>query len=82
MAERAANYKKMYKLVRTERTSNAADAWNLRRAQLNIDDRDVRDNNMSLADTVALTLTTLNRFNPFHLRMLPLSYFIYNQLYI
>ena len=44
MAERAANYKKMYKLVRTERTSNAADAWNLRRAQLNIDDRDVRDN--------------------------------------
>ncbi len=46
MAERAANYKKMYKLVRTERTSNAADAWNLRRAQLNIDDRDVRDNNI------------------------------------
>lgn len=43
MAERAANYKKMYKLVRTERTSNAADAWNLRRAQLNIDDRDVQD---------------------------------------
>ena len=46
MAERAANYKKMYKLVRTERTSNAADAWNLRLAQLNIDDRDVRDNNI------------------------------------
>ena len=46
MAERAANYKKMYKLVRTERTSNAADAWNLRRAQLNIDDSDVRDNNI------------------------------------
>ena len=46
MAERAANYKKMYKLVRTERTSNAADAWNLRRAQLNIDDRDVLDNNI------------------------------------
>ena len=46
MAERAANYKKMYKLLRTERTSNAADAWNLRRAQLNIDDSDVRDNNI------------------------------------
>ena len=46
MAERAANYKKIYKVVSTERTSNAADAWNLRRAQLNIDDRDVRDNNI------------------------------------
>ena len=34
----------MYKFVRTERASNAADAWNLRRAQLNIEDCDVRDN--------------------------------------
>jgi hypothetical protein len=45
MEERAVNYKRMYKLVRTERASHAADAWNLRRAQLNIDDRDVRDSN-------------------------------------
>ncbi len=43
MEERADNYKRLYKLVRTERASNATDAWNLRRAQLNIDDRDVRD---------------------------------------
>ena len=46
MAERAANYKRMYKYVRTERDSNANDAWNLRRAQLNIEDRDVRDHNI------------------------------------
>ena len=44
MEERAENYKRMYKFVRTERASNAADAWNLRRAQLNIEDCDVRDN--------------------------------------
>ena len=43
MEERAANYKRMYKFVRTERASYATAAWNLRRAQLNIDDRDVRD---------------------------------------
>ena len=46
MEERAENYKRMYKLVRTDRASNAADAWNLRRAQLNIEDCDVRDNTL------------------------------------
>ena len=43
MAERAENYKRMYKLVRTDRAY--------------------------FIDTVALTLTTLNRFNPYHLRI-------------
>ena len=67
MAERADNYKRMYKFVRTERASNATDAWNLRRAQLNIDDRDVR--HRTIGRHMALTITTLNRFYPYHLRI-------------
>ena len=48
MEERADNYKRMYKFVRTERASYATAAWNLRRAQLNIDDRDVRDHTIGI----------------------------------
>jgi hypothetical protein len=35
----------VYKLVRKDRDKNGKDAWNVRRAQLNLDDGDVQDNN-------------------------------------
>jgi hypothetical protein len=38
VADRAANYKKMFKCVRIERASNAVNAWSVRRAQFNLDD--------------------------------------------
>jgi hypothetical protein len=38
VADRAANYKKMFKCVRKERATNAANAWSVRRAQNNLPD--------------------------------------------
>jgi hypothetical protein len=32
----------MYKLVRNDRETNSTAAWNVRRAQLNLDDADMR----------------------------------------
>ncbi len=43
LEQRAANFKKMYICVRKDRASNAINAWNVRRAKLNIEDLDVRD---------------------------------------
>ncbi len=40
----ALNFKRMYKLVRQDRESNSTAAWNVRRAQLNLDDVDMRAN--------------------------------------
>ena len=43
VADRAANYKKMFKSVRKERASNAVNAWSVRRARNNLDE--VNDDN-------------------------------------
>jgi len=40
--QRALNFKRMYKLVRNDRETNSTAAWNVRRAQLNLDDADMR----------------------------------------
>ncbi len=42
--QRALNYERMYKLVRQDRECNSTAAWNVRRAQLNLDDADMRAN--------------------------------------
>ena len=41
---RAHNFKLMYKHVSTERATNAKSAWNVRRAQLHLDDGVLQDN--------------------------------------
>ncbi len=40
--QRALNFKQMCKLVRQDRETNSTAAWNVRRAQLNLDEADMR----------------------------------------
>ena len=48
-------------------STSRSNACNLRLAQFNIDDRDVR--HRTIGRHMALTITTLNRFYPYHLRI-------------
>lgn len=65
-------------------STSMSDAWNLRRAQLNFDDRDVRDNNIgrngsiNFDDLEPFKSLTLTHLGP----ALPLSYVLLHQLYI
>ena len=72
--------------VQLEQTlsTSMSDALNLRRAQLNFDDRDVRDNTIgrhggiNFDDLESFLSLSLTHFGA----ALPLSYVLHNQLYI
>ena len=48
-------------------STSMSDALNLRRAQLNFDDRDVRDN--TIRKHGGINFDDLESFNPYHLRI-------------
>ena len=60
VADRAANYKKMFKSVRKERASNAVNAWSVRRAQNNLDE--VNDANTSSETNGGVNFDELDMF--------------------